>query len=118
MFCEQLDKDTEVASDGRTVWINRGGVMIGRFGRGGVELEARAGGWIVIGRPTGPDDWRPFVHAVGAEHGIAVSDTHRPAHAGGITLPEPDLDTEEQRPDERHPSPLARLWRWLRGGAR
>lgn len=116
MYDEDIGNGREVSSDGRTVWVNVGGVMVARFGRSGVEVEQRGGGWVVIPRPTGPDDWRPWCDNVASQHGIAVSETHRPAHAGGITLPE--LATEEQRPDERHPSPLVRLWRWLRGGAR
>ena len=75
--------DTEIESDGNTVWVNRG-ICIGRFCRLSSEI-LRPGELKVLDctpHPTAPNptdsDWRDFVRLVAKRYGVEIGEEHRP----------------------------------------
>lgn len=89
----------EVASDGRTIWVNADdGMLIGRFSQNGIEVHH--------GSPSNDGDqaipvfkqhgvapcasWDVFTQEIEAHHRIVIPDSYRPDYA---------------RPDDHAPSP-------------
>lgn len=83
MKIEVIDDGVQIASDGRTVWVNgTDGCCVGRFSRGLMEVHRTATGQIETGEECldcrHEASWADFVAAIKAHYGIVVSDEHRP----------------------------------------
>lgn len=76
----------EITSDGVTVWVNGEHGLIGRFGRGGIDVHRSATDQVTMGteclhcthaRPTSAD-WDIFVAKMREHHGIEIGPEHKP----------------------------------------
>lgn len=75
-----LKRRIEIQSDGRTVWVHRDGMTVGRFGRMGIDVhtaDATACLDCTHGE-TGRADWEQFKGSMLRHHGISVADKHAP----------------------------------------
>jgi hypothetical protein len=78
----------EVATDGRTVWVNSGidGSNIARFSRVGIDVHHTAMGQKETGteclfcthEPTDLEDWKTFQTEVHKHYGVHVPDEFKP----------------------------------------
>ncbi len=75
----------DITSDGRTVWVNGIGGLLGRFGRGGIDIHRPIGEQQEHGEclycthaPTTRADWDVFVAKMQEIFGIRVPDKHKP----------------------------------------
>jgi len=76
----------EIISDGKTVWVNGAEGLLGRFGRGGIDVHRPAVEQAETGREclhcthTAPTaaDWDVFVLKMKEHHGIEVGNAYRP----------------------------------------
>jgi len=95
MQVEQLERELEIASDGQYVWVNRGGLMVARYGPRGNEIaDGGLHDYAVRAEPASPESFNRWSIAVHEILGIAIGETHRPIAAGGRELPElPAEDT-------------------------
>lgn len=79
--------DTEIRTDGRTVWVNGPAGCLARFGGAGYEIGSAApyfegSPWNEPGLQW-PERWALFVARVKARYGIAVPDSHKPKFLKG-----------------------------------
>lgn len=81
LISEQVDAMTEVASDGRTVWVNLDNQCVARFCpvsheymQSITDVETRRH------ETAGPsvDDWESFKHGVDHRFHVTVTDVHQP----------------------------------------
>ena len=89
MYVQPLPRETEIASDGRYVWVNVGGLMLARFGPNGHEVHDH-----VVGGRTDAASWSTWTAEVRERLELAVGDEHRPHLAGGELRHDPDDPTE------------------------
>lgn len=79
-------EETQIDSDGVTVWVNVRGVCLGRFGRQGIDIHHDLEGQEKHGveclmcthGPVTKEDWPRFIEGMFEHHGIIVPEEHRP----------------------------------------
>ena len=86
---EERQGDYEIASDGRTVWLNRLTIdprCVGRFHRFGFDVLESVAPLspvpIDLRARTRSGDWRRFQRLMQRHYAVTISDDHRPAHVG------------------------------------
>lgn len=80
-------KNTQIISDGRTVWVNsEEGHLIGRFGVFGIDIhrdlceQSDKGECLYCTHEvTKPADWETFKVKMREHHKVRVTDKHRPS---------------------------------------
>lgn len=78
--------ETEVTSDGKTVWVNHiTGMCLGRFSRFGIDIHKDFAGQMAVGQcldckmgPTTEDDWNHFIAGMKNHYGVVIAKKHRP----------------------------------------
>lgn len=83
----EIQKGIEIASDGKTVWINGAdGCCIGRFCRNGIDIHHDAKRQIALGHqcmdckagPCTASDWEDFKAGMLRSYGVLIGDKHIP----------------------------------------
>ena len=81
----------EIITDGTTVWVNKDGHCLGRFGVNGVDVHQPLPVQLANGQAcahcsqglTSKKDWEEFISTMKRFHNVSVSDRYMPRRVRG-----------------------------------
>lgn len=79
LSAEQIDNWIDTATDGKTVWVNRGHTCVGRFSRVAFEVSTEEQ-CVTRKGPTTLSDWGYFKRTVQTLFDLEISDDLMPRH--------------------------------------